>query len=147
MSFLRGTGRGYFSWVVCIPTIYTGPDSCYARREGIFVARIGRPGIDKVAEAAGIITLIIRDMRRGWTYDGDTVACRKIRMTKDLFIKRVNYVRVLARKVVSPNSFTYASIDSLVEYVLTHGRLPATIVYRGRRYSVRRLAEAVISKV
>ena len=35
-----------------MPSIYTGPDSCYGRREGIFVARIGRPGIDKVAEAA-----------------------------------------------------------------------------------------------
>jgi len=129
-----------------MPSIYTGPDSCYGRREGIFVARIGRPGIDKVAEAAGILRLILRDRRRGWTYDGDTVACRKVRMSESLFIKRVNYVRVLARRVVRPDTYTYRAIDALVEYVLQHGRLPAYVTYRGRRFGVERLAEAVISR-
>jgi len=49
-------------------TIYQGPDSCYARREGIYVKRARRPGIDTLAEAAAIAKLILRDLKRGYTY-------------------------------------------------------------------------------
>ena len=122
-----------------------GHNSCYARREGIYVRRVGRPGIDTVAEAAGILYLIVRDLRRGWTYDDDR-GCRKVRMGKELFVERTNYVRVLARRH-GAGPHTLDVIDRLVEYVLASGRLPKTVTYRGRRYVVRSLVDAVLTRV
>ena len=124
--------------------VYMGHNSCYARREGFYVRRFGRPGIDTVAEAAGILHLIIRDLRRGWTYDADR-DCRKIRMGKELFVDRANYVRVLARRH-GAGPRTLAVIDRLVEYVIASGRLPVTVSYHGRRYRVESLINAALAK-
>lgn len=96
-----------------------------------------------VAEAVGILYLIIRDLSRGWTYGQGS--CRKIKMGKELFAVRVNYVRVLARKH-GAGLHTLAVIDRLVEYVLATGQLPTTIHYRGKSYKVESLINAVLSK-
>ncbi len=66
-------------------------------------------------------------------------------LTLLLFIKRVNYVRILARRVVEPDTYTYRAIDALVEHVLLYGRLPAAVTYRGRRYRVESLVNQVLS--
>ena len=124
--------------------VYMGVNSCYARREGVFVARVKRPGIDTVVEAVGILYLIVRDRRRGWTYDQNN-HCRKVRMTERLFVERANYVRVLARRHgAGPHAL--AVIDRLVEHVIANGRLPATVSYRGRRYRVESLVNAALAR-
>ncbi len=125
--------------------VYMGVNSCYARKEGVFVARVKRPGIDTVVEAVGILYLIIRDRRRGWTYDQNN-HCRKVSMSGKLFAERANYVRVLARRH-GAGPHTLAVIDRLVEYVISYGRLPATVSYRGRRYRVESLVKAALAKV
>jgi len=125
-----------------VVNVYMGVNSCYAKREGVFVARLKHPGIDTIAEAAGILYLIIRDRRRGWTYDQDN-HCRKIRMTDRLFVERTNYVRVLARRH-GAGPHTLAVIDRLVEHVLGTGELPKTVTYRGKRYSVEKLVGSVL---
>jgi len=132
----------YYCWGYRVVNVYMGVNSCYARREGVFVARVKHPGIDTVAEAVGILYLIVRDRRRGWTYDQDN-HCRKVRMTNRLFVERANYVRVLARRH-GAGPHTLAVIDRLVEYVLSTGKLPRTVTYRRKRYSVDALVEAVL---
>ena len=102
--------------------MYQGPNSCWARRDGVYVLRVRRPGIDTVAEAAGILYLILKDLRRGWTYDPDR-SCRKIRMSEDLFERRARYVKTLAVKHGASRR-ELKVIDSLIDYVLSKRRLP-----------------------
>lgn len=71
--------------------IYEGPNSCYAIKEGVYVPGVG---INEKT-AAGIAALLLRDLKRGYTYDH---SCRKIRMTYRLFVRRLNYLIALARK-------------------------------------------------
>jgi hypothetical protein len=74
-----------------MPNIYQGPQSCWARHERIYV-----PGSGIDARAAdGILSLIERELRRGWTYDH---SCRRIRMTPVLARKRAIYLIALARR-------------------------------------------------
>ena len=75
--------------------IYMGRGSCYARREGIYVKDRPREGVNVDQEALAIIYLIMRDLRRGKTYDD---RCRVIRMTRKLAKRRINYLIALAKK-------------------------------------------------
>lgn len=68
--------------------IYQGKDSCYARKEKIYVAGSGVTPRNMPT----FVKFIMRDYNRGWTYDH---SCRKIRMTKTLAIKRLNYLITL----------------------------------------------------
>jgi hypothetical protein len=72
--------------------IYEGTRSAYARMEGAWVP--GR-GVGDAGAAASIAALIVRDYRRGWTYDhyGDAVP-----MTWDLARRRLLYLIPLAVK-------------------------------------------------
>jgi hypothetical protein len=72
--------------------VYQGPNSCYARHEGVYVP--GR-GINAFT-ARRMVRYILRDLKRGWTYERGT--CRKIKMTPKLAIKRLRYLVALARK-------------------------------------------------
>lgn len=72
--------------------IYQGEGSCWARNERVYVPG---SGIDAHA-ARGILSLIERELRRGWTYDKPS--CRKIRMTPALAKRRALYLIALARK-------------------------------------------------
>jgi len=75
-----------------MPNIYQGPQSCWARRERIYV-----PGSGVDAKSArGILSLIDKELGRGWTYDRR--GCRRIRMTLELARKRAQYLVALARK-------------------------------------------------
>ena len=71
--------------------IYQGPQSCWARHEKIYVPG---SGIDERA-ARGILALIEKELRRGFTYDH---SCRRIKMTPALAKKRAVYLIALAKK-------------------------------------------------
>jgi len=71
--------------------IYQGENSCWARHERVYVPG---SGID-ARSARGILSLIEREMRRGWTYDH---SCRRTRMTPALAKKRAVYLIALAKK-------------------------------------------------
>jgi hypothetical protein len=71
--------------------IYQGPDSCYARHHNVYVPG---SGINYNA-ARGILSMIDRELRTGWTYDH---SCRRIRMTPALARKRALYLIALARR-------------------------------------------------
>jgi len=116
--------------------VYQGRDSCMARREGWFIRRIQHPGIDTIDEAIALAWAILRDYRRGYTYDNDN--CRKIRMTWDLAEKRLRYIRTLAvRHGASARELRV--IDRLIDYVLSHRRLPKTVNKRSTRAIVERM--------
>jgi len=71
--------------------IYEGENSCWARHERVYV-----PGSGVDAKSArGILSLIERELRRGWTYDH---SCRRIKMTPALAKKRALYLIALAKK-------------------------------------------------
>ena len=71
--------------------IYQGPDSCWGRHERAYVPG---SGIDE-RSARGILSLIERELRRGWTYDH---SCRRVKMTPALAKKRAVYLIALAKK-------------------------------------------------
>ena len=71
--------------------IYTGPNSIYAKKHGIYCPG---PGVN-VKTARCILNMIGRELRRGWTYDQRG---RRIKMTPKLAAKRAVYMIALARK-------------------------------------------------
>lgn len=109
--------------------IYMGRGSCYALRECVYVARRRGKGIDSVAEAAGIAMLILRDYRRGRTYDH---SCRRIRMSWRLAEARLEFLRKLAR-LHGAEEEVVERIDELVDYVLARRRLPRWALPLARR--------------
>jgi len=72
--------------------IYQGKGSCYALKEGVFIPG-GGVNQDTLPS---FIALILRDLERGYTYDNSD--CRRIRMTEDLALKRLNYLVALSRR-------------------------------------------------
>ena len=71
--------------------IYQGPRSCWARHEKVYVPG---SGID-AKSASGILALIEKELRRGFTYDH---SCRRVKMTPALARKRAVYLVALAKK-------------------------------------------------
>jgi len=71
--------------------IYQGPQSCWAQREHVYVPG---SGIDE-RSADGILTLMGKELRRGWTYDH---SCRRVKMTPALARKRALYLIALAKR-------------------------------------------------
>jgi len=100
--------------------IYLGPRSVYARKEGIYVKPREKPGIDTIKEAAGILYLILRDFRRGWSYNQHG---KKVKMTPKLFALRVRYVFPLSRKH-GASKREQAVILKLINHVLANKSLP-----------------------
>jgi len=77
--------------------VYLGPSSCYAVREGRYVAPKRGRGVDTLDEALGILKLIEWEVARGWTYDPRR-NCRKTRMTRALAERRARFLVALARR-------------------------------------------------
>jgi hypothetical protein len=71
--------------------IYTGPNSVYGRKHGVYCPG---PGVN-VKTARCILSMIDRELRSGWTYDQKGW---RIRMTPRLAAKRAVYMIALARK-------------------------------------------------
>lgn len=118
--------------------VYQGRDSCMARREGWYVKRIEHPGVDTIAEAVALAWAILRDYRRGHTYDNDSVRCRKIRMTWRLAEKRLVYLIALARKH-GASERELRVIRRLVEHTVKHHRLPKRVDGRSTEAIVKRM--------
>ena len=72
--------------------IYQRENSCWAKHERVYVPG---SGIDAKA-ARGILSLIEKELRRGWTYDKPS--CRRVRMTPNLAKKRAIYLIALAKR-------------------------------------------------
>lgn len=128
-----------------MPNVYQGPRSCYARREGRYVRRVGRTGIDTLAEAAAIAYLILRDYRRGWTYDRES--CRRIPMTEELFRARlrgliryssIHLERLVRRRRIQASTAKaiHSRVKRLAEYVARSRRLPGELLERAKRLVV-----------
>jgi len=111
-----------------------GIDSCYAKKEGIYVRRIARTGIDTIAEAKALAYLVLRDYRRGWTYD--KYDCRKIPMSHDLFKKRLQGILSYAGKHTddlvekgllskSAREELLKRIKEIIDYVESYKRIPS----------------------
>jgi len=117
--------------------IYQGPSSCYAKKEGVWV-----PGSGVNEETLpAFIALILRDYKRGWTYDHD---CRRIPMTDDLAIKRLNYLISLAKKHAGPFAQWLAS-KSLRELITKYELPVKTVRLRGRKEALDRVAKEIES--
>ncbi len=99
-------------------SIYSGPRSCYARFEGLYVAS----GPMDFGKAAAHMYLHIRDLERGWTYDH---ACRRIRMTRRLFERRTMYLVDLCRKTGDDKC---RLVEDLANYVIGTGILPSCLM-------------------
>jgi len=114
--------------------IYLGPQSCYAKREGIYVKPARHKGVDTYNEALGIIYLIWRDLRRGWTYDQ---SCKKIRMTWSLAERRLLFLLRLAQYHRMPLKYR-RKLEHIVRFIIDRERFPQDVLARGRRYIIRR---------
>ncbi len=120
--------------------VYQGRDSCMARREGWFIRRIERPGVDTISEAVALAWAVLRDWRRGYTYDNDD--CKKIRMAWDLAERRLRFIVRLAR-IHGASEAELRVIKRLVAYALRRKRLPRRIAGKDARAIVKRGEEGV----
>jgi len=73
--------------------IYLGEDSITCQKEKVCIPDIKGNGVTTCKEAKAIIKLILRDLKRGWTYNHYG---QKIKMTKDLAAKRISFLTKLA---------------------------------------------------
>jgi len=112
-----------------------------SRREGWYVKRIGEPGIDTIDEAVGIAWAVPRDYRRGYSYDVDN-GCRKTRMGRLLFERRVNYIYTLAVRHGATER-ELEVIKRLVNHVIEHRKLPKTVAGRRVGSILRRVIHGV----
>jgi hypothetical protein len=100
--------------------VYQGPGSCYGRFEGNYV-----PGSGVNAFTVRFfVGFILRDLKRGWTYERGT--CRRIKMTPELAIKRLRYLITLARKHAPAHlPAVKREVARAVRYVLRSARAVA----------------------
>lgn len=127
--------------VVHVP-VYQGPNSCSARREGVYVRRLRGRGVDTVFEAVALAYMCLRDLRRGYTWENGS--CRRIKMTGELFEKRVRFIYTLSL-FHGADPKTRRIIRGLVEYVLKRRRLPKTVpMPSGARVPVREILARMI---
>jgi len=124
--------------------VYQGKDSCMFKREGIYVRRIQGPGVDTIREALALAYMILRDYRRGYTYDNDS--CRKIKMTGELFKKRIKYIYTLSIKH-GATAKEQEVIKRIVNYVLKHRRMPKEVTLPdGRKLNVKSVIKRMVVK-
>ncbi len=101
---------------------YMGRDSCLARKEGVYVRRLRRPGIDTFKEAVGIAALVLRDYYRGFGWE-DRRGCGRIVFTGELADKKLQYIIPLSVRHGASDK-VLARIEKLVEYAKTHKKIP-----------------------
>jgi hypothetical protein len=117
--------------------VYQGRESCLARKEGKYVKRVAKPGINTIAEAVALAYVVVRDYRRGYTYDANN-RCRKIKMTVDLFKKRLRYIYTLANRH-GASKHELEVIKRLIKYVARKKKLPKTVDGRSTRAMVKKM--------
>ncbi len=114
--------------------VYQGRDSCMARREGWYIKRIGHPGVDTISEAAALAWAVLRDYRRGYTYEQGS--CRKIRMTWKLAKKRLRFIIRLAR-IHGATDRELVVIKRIVNHAIKRRKLPAKYKQRVEKMIVK----------
>jgi tRNA A37 methylthiotransferase MiaB len=103
--------------------VYQGHSSCYAKKEGVWIPDKGV----SPRTLPSFIALILRDLKRGYTYQQGT--CRKIRMDEKLALKRLNYLIALSKKHYGGKAkkLTEKSLRKLVsEFKLPRGSVKLT---------------------
>ena len=103
--------------------VYQGYNSCYAVKEGVWIPDKGV----SPRTLPSFIALILRDLKRGYTYQDGT--CRKIRMNEKLALKRLNYLIALSKKHYGSRAkkYTEESLRKLVsEFKLPRGSVRLT---------------------
>ena len=108
-----------------------------AKKEGVYVKRIEHPGVDTIQEAVALAYMCIRDLRRGYTYDASN-NCRKIKMTSELFEKRVNYIYTLAKKHGASKK-ELKIIKELVDFVIKYKKLPKRVARKSTKAILKRM--------
>jgi hypothetical protein len=75
--------------------IYLGRNSVFCIKENKCIPNINKPGVDTLKEAKAIIRSILRDLKRGYTYNhyGEVIP-----MDRRLAIRRLNFLLLLAKK-------------------------------------------------
>lgn len=117
--------------------VYQGANSCVARREGWYVRRVEGKGVDTVAEAVALAWAVLRDYRRGYTYDADS-NCKKIRMTWEQARRRLKFIVRLARWHGATRR-ELETIKRVIAYALRHKRLPKTVEGHSTKAIVKRM--------
>ena len=116
--------------------IYVGNGSCYNVHRGYFVKQ-GRV----IYEVIGILYLLLRDLRRGKTYNHE---CREIKMTSSLFRKRVRYIyTIYSRKL--PRKYR-DQLKRLLAYVLKKKKLPRSFTWGDRRLYTKSILRKAITR-
>jgi hypothetical protein len=126
--------------------IYQGRDSVWSLKRGIYVKDVRKEGIDVFDEAVGIITLILYEWYSSKrTYDHDA---RAIPLTRAKAVRRIRYVKTLAAKHGASKN-TLAKIDKLIDYAVSHWRLPKRLRGRARKAikGYNKLRSKVLAKV
>ena len=115
--------------MIMSPNIYMGRESCYAKKEGMFVAS----GPMDLGRAAAHLYLHLRDLKRRQTYDHN---CNKIVMDEKLFEARSRYlVKICYEQVRNENECE--KVRELVEYVLKKYDLPQWAKELAEKYIVK----------
>lgn len=96
--------------------IYMGRDSCYARREGMYISS----GPINFEKAVTHLYLHLRDLKRGYTYDHE---CKKVAMDYKLFEARSKYLIKLCREHIKDED-ECEKVEEIVNYVLRKRDLP-----------------------
>ena len=104
---------------------FMGRSSCSGRRDGIYVRRIRRPGIDTLKEAVGIAVLILYHYYRGYSYE-DKKNCRKIRFPWRLAKKKLHYIIPLSKRHGARGK-VLEEIEGLVDYTIRYKRVPSRL--------------------
>jgi len=110
-------------------------------REGVYVRRIAKRGVDTVAEAVALAYMVLRDLRRGYTYDPRR-NCRRIRMTRALARRRLKFIVMLAQ-VHGAGDSEVRAIRRMVSSILRAWRMPSRVAGRSTREIVRRMVVRV----
>ena len=117
--------------------VYQGRDSCLAKKEGKYIKRVAGKGIDTVAEAVALAYAVLRDYRRGYTYDPRN-DCRKIKMTNELFKKRLRYIYTLAKRHGASKK-ELETIKRLIRHVIKKRKLPKTLDGKSTKAMIKRM--------
>jgi len=106
---------------------YIGPESCYAKKEDVYIPRIDS-GLNE-ATFFSVMALILRDLRRGWSYNDN---CNITPFSKSYALQRAIWGGAL--------TFTFTDIEvakvlmELSRVILETGRVPewAPIILTGK---------------
>ncbi len=123
--------------------VYMGRNSGYARRFGLYVRRLRRKGIDTLREVLGITALICWDLKEGKTVNASG---HVIRMDKELFKKRLNFIRTLEDIHKAPKEVKEVT-EKVLRYALRHKKPPKAVKVHDRKLSTKAVLKKVLHPI